>query len=80
MIPRPAVIEWPVAAGEDETSEIAQRRARGRRAHRPAQYGRTEWHQPDLSALGHEFDDSLHCCGCGREWLAVCAWREPCDS
>ncbi len=77
---QPNAIEWPVEAGEDETSGNARRLARGSRCNRPSRYGRTKAHQPDLSGLGHEFDDELHCSGCGMEWLAVCAFRERCEA
>lgn len=76
---QPSGIEWVSwdLSGE-KVSELGMKRARVSRFVRRSRH-RTEAHHPDLSELQHEFDDSLHCCGCGREYLAVCAFRPRCE-
>lgn len=77
--PLRGVIAWVQLdeIGEPDSNR-ALIRARASRC-RPGPRQRTEEHHPDLSGLGHEFDESMHCGGCGREYLAVCAFRPKCE-
>ena len=68
---------WPNHDEVGDASILKQRALSNRRRQGPRQ--RVEGHHPDLSALGHEFDEELYCCGCGAEYLAVCAFRPVCE-
>lgn len=76
-------VRWDLAdalgRGIGVHSERAWQRARVSRMRRVQSSGRSKAHHPDLSGLGHEFDADLYCGGCGREYLAVCAWKPKCE-